>query len=130
MNKQYHNYSRFNLMMEEKEKNIKSTKLLLLSFSIMTNKVKRQQCVDSFKNKAYVTNNVVYRLKNFLDDVKEYDKMFLNIMLDHLFIACPEGNGIDTHRFWETLYMGRYPVVLHNRVTDAFIDLPILIMNK
>ena len=51
-------------------------------------------------------------------------------MLDHLFIACPEGNGIDTHRFWETLYMGRYPVVLHNRVNDAFSDLPVLILNK
>ena len=130
-NRQYYKYSRFNLMMEEKKKNIKPTKLLLLSFSVWTNKVKRQQCVDSFKNKAYVTNNVAYRLKNYIDDVKEYyDRMFLNILLDHLFIACPEGNGIDTHRFWETLYMGRYPVVLHNRVTDAFSDLPILILNK
>jgi hypothetical protein len=128
-NRQYHKYSRFNLMMEEKKKNKKPTKLLLLSFSIRTNKVKRQQCVDSFKNKTYVTNNVVYRLY-YRDDAKEYDRMFFNIMLDHLFIACPEGNGIDTHRFWETLYMGRYPVVLHNRVTDAFSDLPILILNK
>ena len=130
MNKIWHKYPRFNLMMEEKKKNIKPTKLLLLSFSIKNNEVKRQQCADSFINKSYVTNNIVDQVKNFIGDVKEYDRMFFNIMLDHLFIACPEGNGIDTHRFWETLYMGRYPVVLHNRVNDAFGDLPVLILNK
>jgi hypothetical protein len=27
------------------------------------------------------------------------------------FIAAPRGNGIDTHRFWETLYRGSIPVV-------------------
>ena len=130
MNKEWHKYPRFNLMMEEKKKNIKPTKLLLLSFSISTNKGRRQKCADSFINKTYATNNVVSKVQNFIGDVKEYDRKFLNIMLDHLFIACPEGNGIDTHRFWETLYMGRYPVVLNNRVNDAFSDLPVLILNK
>lgn len=130
MNKIWHKYPRFNLMMEEKKKNIKPTKLLLLSFSIKNNEEKRQQCADSFINKSYATNNAVNIVKNFIGDVKEYDRKFFNIMLDHLFIACPEGNGIDTHRFWETLYMGRYPVVLHNRVNDAFSDLPVLILNK
>jgi hypothetical protein len=28
------------------------------------------------------------------------------------FVACPRGNGLDTHRFWETLYRGSIPVVL------------------
>jgi len=130
MNKRWHKYPRFKLMMEEKKKNIKPTKLLLLSFSIRNNKNKRQQCLDSFINKAYATNNVVKKVKHFIGDVKEEDRKFFNIILDHLFIACPEGNGIDTHRFWETLYMGRYPVVLHNRVNDAFSDLPVLILKK
>ena len=130
MNKDSHKYPRFNFMMEIKKRNIKPTKLLLLSFSIINNVVKRQQCADSFKNKTFVTYNAVQRVKNFLGDVKKYDRKFFKIMLDHLFIACPEGNGIDTHRFWETLYMGRYPVVLHNRVNDAFSDLPVLILNK
>ena len=110
MNKEWHKYSRFNLMMEEKKKNIKPTKLLLLSFSISTNNNRRQKCVDSFINKTYVTNNIVSQVKNFIGDVKEYDRKFLNIMLDHLFIACPEGNGIDTHRFgklyiWEDILL-------------------------
>ena len=27
------------------------------------------------------------------------------------YIAAPRGNGLDTHRFWETLYRGGIPVV-------------------
>ena len=27
------------------------------------------------------------------------------------FVFCPRGNGFDSHRFWETLYRGRYPIV-------------------
>jgi hypothetical protein len=27
------------------------------------------------------------------------------------FVVCPRGNGIDTHRFWETLYRGSLPIV-------------------
>lgn len=30
------------------------------------------------------------------------------------FVAAPRGNGIDTHRFWEALYRGSYPVVNRN----------------
>ena len=30
------------------------------------------------------------------------------------YVICPIGNGIDTHRFWETIYLGRIPVVLNS----------------
>ena len=53
-NRVWHKYPRFNLMMEEKKKNLKPTKLLLLSFSIKNNKNKRQQCIDSLANKKHM----------------------------------------------------------------------------
>ena len=28
------------------------------------------------------------------------------------YVACPRGNGLDTHRFWESLYRGSIPIVL------------------
>jgi hypothetical protein len=37
-------------------------------------------------------------------------------------VLCPEGNGFDTHRFWETLYMGGIPVVVKNPFLDTFFD--------
>ena len=34
------------------------------------------------------------------------------IMRKTLFVPCPAGNGIDTHRIWESVYLGAVPVVL------------------
>jgi hypothetical protein len=33
---------------------------------------------------------------------------------NYRYIACPRGNGVDTHRFWETLYRGSLPVVIED----------------
>jgi hypothetical protein len=46
-------------------------------------------------------------------------------------VLCPEGNGVDTHRFWETLYMGGVPVVTKNKMMQNFYDnLPVLQLNS
>ncbi len=44
-------------------------------------------------------------------------------------VVCPPGNGVDTHRVWETLYVGSYPIVLKNRIYKDY-DLPILQVEK
>lgn len=30
----------------------------------------------------------------------------------HLYVACPSGNGLDTHRVWETLARGSIPIII------------------
>jgi hypothetical protein len=56
---------------------------------------------------------------------------FLASLRQHDFVLCPRGNGIDTHRLWETLYMGGIPVV---RRTEYFpsllVDLPVLVVDE
>ena len=32
-------------------------------------------------------------------------------LLDHKFVLCPRGNGVDTHRMWEAIYSGVIPIV-------------------
>jgi len=46
------------------------------------------------------------------------------------FVLCPRGNGIDTHRLWETLYMGSIPIVIYSDVHKNLLDLPILFVNN
>ena len=41
------------------------------------------------------------------------------------FIACPRGNGTDTHRFWETLYRGSVPVVKRSAWSQSISELGI-----
>ena len=37
----------------------------------------------------------------------------------HQYVACPRGNGVDTHRVWETLYRGSSPVLLRNSWSES-----------
>lgn len=53
----------------------------------------------------------------------------LSEMAGHRFVLCPPGNGIDTHRMWEALYMGTIPVVQRHPALEAFADLPILFVD-
>ena len=47
----------------------------------------------------------------------------------HTFVLCPQGNGLDTHRLWETLYVNSIPVVRKNINNKFYTDLPICIIN-
>jgi len=45
------------------------------------------------------------------------------------FVVCPEGNGVDTHRLWEVLYMGGIPIVKSNPIMDGLYEqLPVLVV--
>ena len=47
------------------------------------------------------------------------------------FVLCPEGNGLDTHRLWETLYMGGVPVVTASMYLNSlYYQLPIVILDS
>jgi hypothetical protein len=54
---------------------------------------------------------------------------YIASMATHRFVLCPRGNGIDTHRMWEALYLGSIPIVERHSALDAFSDLPILFVN-
>ena len=55
---------------------------------------------------------------------------YLDNIYNHRFVLCPEGNGIDTHRLWECLYMGTIPIVKANKNVRFYEDLPILMVNE
>jgi len=40
-------------------------------------------------------------------------KNYYSKILNHLATLCPIGNGIDTHRIWETLYCKRIPITIN-----------------
>ena len=39
------------------------------------------------------------------------------------YILCPRGNGLDTHRFWETLYRGSIPIVKQSSWSETISKL-------
>jgi hypothetical protein len=46
------------------------------------------------------------------------------------FVANPRGNGIDTNRFYEAIYLGAIPIMLACNVLDCHKELPVLIIES
>lgn len=87
------------------EKKIKN--LVYMNHTISTNPAVRSPLYDLFGGKSYFTS--VKNKNNGID----FDDYLYNIY-NHKFVLSPEGNGVDTHRTWECLYMGTIPIVKRN----------------
>lgn len=97
---------------------IEKSKEIYFNFNKNTNKEKRNKCYDEIIKKGITwNNNMPY--KEYLIELKR-----------HKYAICPEGNGIDTHRFWECLYMNTIPICLKNTLTEYYKKyFPIIILN-
>lgn len=55
---------------------------------------------------------------------------YLAALAAHKFCLCPRGNGLDTHRFWEALYLDTIPVIIKDDWTSAYAELPVLVLDN
>lgn len=58
-------------------------------------------------------------LKGFVPACPKPYISYLNELVTYKFCMCTRGNGIDTHRFWEALYLGVVPVIINNNMTNC-----------
>ena len=54
----------------------------------------------------------------FISKAKPYND-YLFELSQHYFCLCVRGNGLDTHRFWESLYLGVIPVIINTSDTKC-----------
>lgn len=95
--------------------------LVYMNHNIATNPSKREYPYQVLEHKSWVTSD---RGANGYDFGTYIDNIY-----NHLFVICPEGNGIDTHRIWECLYMGVIPIVENNINNSFYTDLPMLVVD-
>lgn len=56
---------------------------------------------------------------------------YLGNLRKFAFTACPVGNGVDTHRLWEVLYMGGIPIIKRNEILESLlVDLPFVLVDE
>jgi len=96
--------------------------LAYINHSIKTNASKRKVLYDMFKNEKWVT--AVYG-GNF----KQFER-YMDQLYNHKFVFSPEGNGMDTIRTWECLYMGTIPIEKRNLNNRFYTDLPICFVDE
>jgi len=82
----------------------------------------RQQINHLYGNKNWVTVG-----KSDISEKGHYN--FLSEIYEHKFCFAPRGNGIDTHRLWESLYLRTIPIVKKCLAMEQFYDLPILFVD-
>lgn len=113
-------YPHGNLTFFTKNYNYNKKYNVYFQFLIQTNRSKRMRCFNALKNKI-----------RFLPKTDPFTNL-CRVAL-HKFCICPEGNGIDTHRFWEALYVKTVPIVLKNPLIDIIIrstSIPIVVLNN
>ena len=111
----YGNLECMALVMQE---TVHRTNLVYMNFNIDTFPVERRPVWELFKERPWVTvgsiENTIAGRTRFLREIKA-----------HAFVLCPRGNGLDTHRLWETLYMGSIPILKRDVGNREFEDMPI-----
>ncbi|SNX29099.1 Exostosin family protein [Polynucleobacter meluiroseus] len=96
----------------------KKTNALYVNFSQLTS-LKRQGIIEFLGKIAGVTMGLPV----------SYDQYILE-MAKHKFCLCPRGNGIDTYQFWEAQYVDTIPIILREDWTQAYSNLPVLLLNS
>ena len=51
-------------------------------------------------------------------------------MLTHATVLAPRGNGLDTLRAWEALYLGRMVITKNSTLDPVWADLPVWVVNE
>ena len=98
-------------------------KLVYANFNINTNPNHR----DSIKEMCQKTSFIEWEEPNLSLD------SFFDKIVEYKMIVCPAGNGLDTHRIWETLYCNRIPITLkigNYKLYELYNKFPIIILEN
>lgn len=79
---------------------------IYFNFQITTNYNKRNSCKEILINKGLP----------FIPNLPFH--IYIQILSLHKFSICPEGNGVDSHRIWESLNCGTIPILLRSTFTE------------
>lgn len=99
-------------------------KLLYVNFRYQTYQSERKPLWDMFQKENYKWVTI-----GSIDTNYDVFGTYLNSLVQHKFSLCPRGNGIDTHRLWESLYCRTIPIVKRHIANRTFEDLPILFVD-
>lgn len=93
---------------------------IYVNFNVNTNYLYRSKLISKIKkDRLFVITNNTLSLKEYKNNLSKYK-----------FVLCPPGNGVDTHRIWETLYSNSIPIIFDEFYLDYFKELPIIAINK
>tara|TARA_R110000824_G_scaffold1118_1_gene6089 strand:+ start:16476 stop:17309 length:834 start_codon:yes stop_codon:yes gene_type:complete len=94
--------------------------LVYCNFNISTNTLERTKCLQ-YSGMEMPNGNGGYHNLGFAPYLKELGESY--------FVLSPNGNGVDCHKHWESLYLKTIPIVTKSRNMEFYEDLPFLIID-
>jgi len=94
---------------------------IYMNFSIETSPLIRNECKRICTSKGIT----------FLDTVSFEEH--IHRLSKYKYCICPEGNGVDTHRLWECLYVKTIPIMLKTNFSEIILryyNLPIILLDS
>jgi hypothetical protein len=115
------NHGSTRAMARDRNRPVPRRSRVLSAFSPVTNPAIRLPSVRSLRNAKTVDEPGVV-------SPRTHRKLLRSFM----FVASPPGNGEDTHRTWEAMYLGCVPVVLNSYLTRELdrLGLPVWVVNS
>lgn len=104
----FYNFNNVNALKKEK---------IYCSFNINTNYFHRVKILKIINNNDFV--------KGFDLDLEDYIKN----LHTYKFTLCPWGNGLDSHRFWESLYSNSIPITKNHAYYQSFKEINKLLID-
>ena len=104
-----------NIFYDIRKMNLTKTKNIYFYFNLNTHK-SRHECYNKLKNKLEW-------------NIKRNKKDYFIELAKHKYAICPRGNGLDTHRIWECLYLNVIPIIIKIDYPN-FENLPIIVLDS
>lgn len=112
-NRQWLNHSIFHLV---RRTTVPKTKHIYFNFSLGTHP-SRRECYQTLKDR--LTWNTVKPSWEYFQELQR-----------HRYAICPRGNGLDTHRFWECIYLDVIPIMIRKDALHIPGFFPIVWLDK
>ena len=84
----------------------------------------KQVLYNNFSAGTHPSRKLLLKDINVKESSRKPFPDFVKELRDHKYILCPQGNGADTHRLWETFYLGKIPVLTDNMYQCEELNLP------
>jgi len=98
--------------------NLEKIPRILYGFNVQTNITKRAIALKELMQSSVT------------DKINVVAHRYRKILNYYMFVASPQGNGIDCHRTWEALYLNVVPIVTKNEFYSTLPNFPGLILNE
>lgn len=99
---------------------------ILTSFNVDSSPVKRLPAMSQLMKMPFEMREL-YKFPSQHTPSTQYQ--FYEAIARHKFTACPHGNGIDTHRFWQAIYLGSVPITTCSIAYDSSLDCGVLMLD-